>query len=151
MAPYPPRLLQFFWRVTRGQTLGVQGVILDSEKRILLIRHRYRAGWHFPGGGVERQETCVEALARELREETGCVLTGPPTLFGVYAHFPKFPGDHILVYLVSQWEQPEVPAANLEIAEQNFFPLTGLPEDISPATLRRLEEIFHEAPRSDYW
>ena len=38
-----------------------------------------------------------------------------------------------------------------EIAEARFFPLDGLPENTTPATRRRLAELFEGAAVSEYW
>jgi ADP-ribose pyrophosphatase YjhB (NUDIX family) len=47
--------------------------ILRWEGRILLLRHDKSAGevWLLPGGGVRLGESLIDALHRELREETG--------------------------------------------------------------------------------
>ena len=69
-------ILHPFWRLTRGTTMGAQAVVIDDKSRILLVRHGYRPGWHFPGGGVEWHEALSDALRRELFEETGIEITG---------------------------------------------------------------------------
>jgi 8-oxo-dGTP diphosphatase len=50
------------------------GAIAVDEDRLLLIQRRRppaKGRWSIPGGRVEVGETLAEAVARELREETG--------------------------------------------------------------------------------
>jgi ADP-ribose pyrophosphatase YjhB (NUDIX family) len=149
--PVVLRVLQRYWRLTRSLTLGVQGVVLDGDGRVLLVRHGYRPGWHFPGGGVEKGETLREALARELDEEVGIALTGSPQLLGVYAHFAAFPGDHIVLFAVRAWRQERMPPPNAEIREQRFFPITAPPEEASEGTRRRLAVLVAGGGDSEHW
>src|ERR1700716_1482893 len=93
-------VLQPYWRLTRSQTLGVQGVVIQGENKILLVRHSYIRGWHFPGGGVERHENLEQALRRELSEETGIEIRGTPRLHGIFSNFDRSKGDHIAVFVV---------------------------------------------------
>jgi mutator protein MutT len=53
--------------------VGVGGVVIDRD-RVLLVRRGtepLRGRWSIPGGLLEPGETLVQAVARELQEETG--------------------------------------------------------------------------------
>jgi len=145
------KVLQRYWRLTRSLTIGAQGLVIDREDRVLLIRHAYRPGWHFPGGGVEKNETLLTALGRELSEEAGIELSEQPALFAVYANFRVFPNDHVALFVVREWTQPRVPPPNREIAEQGFFRLSNLPPTINASSRRRLAEVLEGVPIAEAW
>lgn len=55
----------------------VGALVFDADDRVLLVRTAKWSGlWGISGGKVERGETCIEALHRETREETGLEITG---------------------------------------------------------------------------
>ncbi len=145
------KIMQRYWRLTRSLTLGAQGIVIDDKNRVLLVRHSYRPGWHFPGGGVAKNETGEAALARELDEEAGVRLDGPPQMFGVYANFRAFPSDHVLLYICRMWSQPVPPKPTLEITEHGFFALASLPGDLVDGARRRVGEVFEGRPRDENW
>jgi 8-oxo-dGTP pyrophosphatase MutT (NUDIX family) len=138
-------------RWQRGMTLGVRVIVIDDQERVLLVRHGYAPGWHFPGGGVDPGESIQTAAIRELLEEAGVEPTTPLQLFGLYANFAAFPGDHIAVFVVRQFVRRAVPAASYEIREQGFFALEALPDKTTAGTRRRLSEVFDAEAPAQVW
>jgi 8-oxo-dGTP pyrophosphatase MutT (NUDIX family) len=145
------RLMHFYWRFSRGLTLGVRAVVLDGDGRVFLIKHSYAEGWQLPGGGVEAGETLIEALARELSEEGNIELTGPPALYGIYFHPFYSNRDHVTIYVVRDFRQSAPPIPNREIVGHGFFPLDGLPLDTTAGTRARIAEITAGKPASERW
>jgi ADP-ribose pyrophosphatase YjhB (NUDIX family) len=151
LEPVTRRLFHVYWRFARAATLGVRGLVIDADGRILLVRHGYVRGWHLPGGGVETGETMAAALRRELREEGNVVLTGEPALHGVYLNRQASRRDHVALFIVREFEQHGSPRPNFEIAECGFFARDNLPAETTQGTRRRLAEVFDGVPVSEFW
>ena len=54
-----------------GYRPNVGIVLLNDEKRVFWAQRASNDGWQFPQGGMHTDETPVEAMYRELKEETG--------------------------------------------------------------------------------
>lgn len=136
-------------RLTWPLSIGVRAMVIDEAGRLLLVRHTYRDGWYFPGGGIKRRETLIDAVKRELMEEVGVTLLVEPTLIGAYSNFAEYRSDHIAFYKADRYSIK--PSPNIEIAEHRFFDPRQLPEGTSPGTLRRVKEYLGEAPIAHVW
>lgn len=137
-------------RLTRGMTLGSRTAVIDGQGRFMLVKQTYMPGWIFPGGGVERGETCVEAARRETEEEAAIFAKGPFQLVGMFSNDKRMRGDHLAFYILREFEQrPFVP--NMEIADARFFSPDDLPKRMEGGTLRRIQELTQNLPYSQYW
>ncbi len=145
------RLLHWSFLLTRPMSLGVRAIVVGAEDEVLLVRHGYVSGWHFPGGGVEVGETCVEAIKRELEEEARVAIEGPPILHGIFFNNQTSRRDHVAAYVVRSFRVLGERRPDWEILEARFFPRHALPEGMTRATRARLAEIFDSAPLSDRW
>jgi ADP-ribose pyrophosphatase YjhB (NUDIX family) len=151
LEPVTRRVLHFYWRFSRGVTLGVRAVVIDRSGKVFLVMHSYVPGWHLPGGGVEIGESAAVALARELREEGNIELVEQPTLFGVYFNRRISRRDHVALYVVRAFRQDAPPQPNHEIVAHGFFAPNALPAETTGATRNRLAEVLNGRPPAELW
>jgi 8-oxo-dGTP pyrophosphatase MutT (NUDIX family) len=151
LEPLLRRIFHFYWRFVRGMTLGVRGVVLDSDNKVFLVKHTYISGWHLPGGGVEVGETFMDALMRELAEEGRIVPSGKPELHGLFLNSHVSRRDHVAVYIARQFSQDRMPEPNHEIVACGFFAAGALPEGTTEGTRRRIAEVLGGVPPIATW
>jgi ADP-ribose pyrophosphatase YjhB (NUDIX family) len=144
------RLMHAAFFVTRGMTMGVRAACFDEKGRVFLVRHTYVPGWYLPGGGMERHETALQAITKEIREEGNLQAVSKPELFQVYFNNRASKRDHVILYRMDVFQTaPKKP--DREIAESGFFDLNDLPKETTSATHRRLKELCGEVPAADHW
>ncbi len=128
--------------------LTVDAVVENAKGQVLLIeRKNPPPGWALPGGFVDPGETLEEAVARELKEETG--LTARRVVqFHSYSDPERDPRHHTVstVYLVRADGRPR--AAD-DAARARFFGPDRLPKEIAFDHREILADVrrFHETGR----
>lgn len=143
-------LMHPLFLLTRGMTLGVRAACFNEKGEVFLVKHTYLPGWYLPGGGVERNETAIQAVLKEMREEGNLEPVAPVALFHVYYNNRVSRRDHVLLYRTkAQQVAPRPPDG--EIAECGFFHPDALPEDATDATRFRLAELAGTRPPADFW
>jgi ADP-ribose pyrophosphatase YjhB (NUDIX family) len=62
--------------------IGVTGIIFDKDGKILVFKHTYRNiyKWSLPGGYLKSKEHPKEGLEREVKEESGLVISADERL-----------------------------------------------------------------------
>jgi 8-oxo-dGTP pyrophosphatase MutT (NUDIX family) len=122
--------------------IGAAAVILDQERRVLLVRHTYgKLNWELPGGGAEESESLEETAIRETREETGLCVAAELMVDRVY-YDPAIDMHHF-VFLCQQRNPHDMPLANsAEISEVGFWLPEALPHPISDFTVRRIHDAI---------
>ncbi|MEW6735842.1 MAG: NUDIX domain-containing protein [Acidobacteriota bacterium] len=144
------QLRRLYWRIFEPTMLGVRALIVRNDQ-IMLVRHTYLKGWYLPGGRVERGETALAAVCREVAEECALIVKRAQ-LSAIYSNIEQNRNDHIALFFIDDFEVGEVSRLHkFEIAEANFFNLNNLPASLTPATNRRLEEYRRQQFDNPYW
>ena len=149
--PIIDKIRRYTIRRLGGSTLGARAIVIDSQERVLLVKHTYRKGWHTPGGGVELNESPWTAIKRELNEEVGLNITDNPNIFHVYRNTWRNGVDYPIFYIIKKFENEPKICDPLEISQIKWFLLNNLPDDITPRTKILLEEYSGLREINDEW
>lgn len=119
-------------------TVGVFATIFDEQGHVLCVHQNYPPYlWTTPGGRLKPNESVVDGLVREVREETGYTVE-IEGLVGAYS--APFRDDLVLGFEARIICQCNVTIPNSEIAGIGFFPTKSLPVPMKLNTLRRIED-----------
>lgn len=102
-----------------------------KEDRILLVRERSDGRWSLPGGWADVSESPSEGVVREVREESGFIVSNPRLVALIdrqhHEYVPVYMQHIYKAFFLCDYVEGE-PVPNTEISEIGFFPLNELPE-----------------------
>ena len=125
------------WLLHSKYIVGVSGVVLDAEGRVLLLRHRYRApgrAWGLPSGYASSGERFEETLGREVWEEVGCRIEVTDLLQIVSGYKLRLE----IFFLAHHIEHAPV-ADQREVLEARFFHRNEFPDGLPNWHLKIIE------------
>jgi 8-oxo-dGTP diphosphatase len=106
-------------------TLGVFAAIIDKDSRILCVRMNYATrAWTTPGGRVEPGESPIDALKREVLEESALDVV-VEDLIGVYS---KPHNDDLVLFFGARVIRHNPWQPSDEIAQIGYFGRNELPQ-----------------------
>ncbi len=103
--------------------VGVTGIIFNDKGEVLLLKHTYRKiPWSLPGGYLKAGEHPQEGLEREIKEESGFVVSADERL---KIRTDRETARLEITYLGAFIGGEFLPSK--EVSEAGFFPFDKLP------------------------
>jgi 8-oxo-dGTP diphosphatase len=111
--------------------VSIDAVIVRNGKVLLIQRgvEPNKGFWGTPGGYVEWDESTEQTVEREVKEETGLVVTGTK-LVGVYSSPDRHPRQVINLVYLAQVEDG-APRHGDDATDAQWFDLDDLPEQMA--------------------
>lgn len=83
------------------QRKAARAIAIEGEEILLLYTERYH-DYTLPGGGIDEQEDVIQAMVRELQEETGANNIQMIQPYGLYEEFrPWYREDADVMHMIS--------------------------------------------------
>ena len=122
--------------------VAVTGFVTDAKQRVLLVRVADR-GWEMPGGQVETGESLLDALRREVEEESGCRIE-IDKLTGIYSKVT--PPEMVLHLFRARHVDGEAEAREKAVPEVGWFAPDEARRLVShPPSARRLADAMSDS------
>lgn len=127
--------------VWTGKKLGAAAIITDERGFVLMVKHSYgKLNWELPGGAADADETVAETAIREVREETGLVVTAE-RLTGIY-YWAENDSHHFVFQCATAHDGQEPLSISSETTDCGYFSPDALPRPISDFTVRRIQDAL---------
>ncbi|TYS18658.1 NUDIX domain-containing protein [Rossellomorea vietnamensis] len=122
-------------------SVGVFAVVKNKDNEVLCVKLNYGSGnWTLPGGHLDKNESPIEGVEREILEETGYIAK-VENLVGIYSAPEK--DDLVLLFRAGiKSEGRFIP--NEEIKEIAFFSRENLPLQMHPWNRKRILDSFSD-------
>lgn len=122
-------------------SIGVFATIFDEQGRILCVKRNYPPFNRItPGGGLDDGESLIQAIEREVREETGYIVHAK-RLLGAYSSIYK---DDLVLSIEAEIVDREEWQSNQEISKIGFFAKENLPQPMKTGTITRILDAFNK-------
>jgi ADP-ribose pyrophosphatase YjhB (NUDIX family) len=144
MAKIVKKVLQQYWRQSRGLTLDVMGIILDDGNHVLLVRTADRPTWVLPTGPVKDGETVEDAVRRMLWSDLAITFEGPLSFIGLEPKRTSDRAGHFTVVAVRHRNQ-DAPSPRHPRIEVRQFHVTALPADLAPGVTPWISHVLRLA------
>lgn len=96
--------------------VSADALIRDAAGRIMLVDPGYKPGWDLPGGMAEANESPVQCVQREIREELGLEL-GPLRMVCVDWVPPHGPWDDLLAFVFDAGVLPRDKVGSIRLGD----------------------------------
>ncbi len=136
--------------------VAVYVMAINDREEILLLRRvntGYRDGFYdMPAGHLEEGETLRQAALRELKEETGLVVSEDDLEFVELLH--RMSRDRVyldIFFVAKQWQGEAQIMEPSKCDHLAWFPLTHLPKDIVPHQRQVLQDRADRRAYREIW